>query len=337
MSSLLSIVVVSFNTRDLLRRCLDSIAGNRRYRIVTSAGRSSEASAPETAGAAATQGQRPASQGALECEIIVVDNGSADESAEMVEREFPGVRVIRAGANLGFARATNIGIRASSGQMLLMLNPDTEVIGDALAAIASFLSSHPQAAAAGPSLAFPSGELQHGAFRFPSIWMSLFDFFPVNHRVINSRLNGRYRTPADGRPYQVDHLLGAAMMVRREALDDVGLLDEEFFMYCEEVDWCMRARRAGWDIYQLPAAKVIHHVGQSTRQFRREMLVALHESRYRLFRKHYSPGFIRLHRAVTRLGLLTMVSSAHWAAARGRIDDDRLRSELSAYRTIWGM
>ena len=315
---LLSIVIVSFNTRDLLNRCLTSVEQNPAHAILH----------PDAAHALGAR---------LPCEIIVVDNASQDGSAEMVAREFPRVRLVRSGENLGFARATNAGLGMARGNLFMLLNPDTEVPGDALVALADFLEGHPDVAAASPALVFPDGRPQHGAFRFPTLWMSLFDFFPLNHRVVDSRLNGRYRTPDDGQPFPIDHPLGAAMMIRRDALASVGLLDERFFMYCEEIDWCLRARRAGWQIYQLPTAKIVHHVGQSTAQFREEMLVELHRSRYYLFQKHYTPAFVRAHRAITRLGLAREWVRAQWRARRGLLSEDELDRRLRAYCAIWRM
>lgn len=346
-SRLLSIVVVSYNTRDLLRRCLASIVDNPRHAIV--AGRVGDTGTRETesprpiAPISDAAGDLPGGQAAgcgdhpLPCEILVVDNDSKDGSADMVESEFPQLLLLRAQENLGFARATNLGLAESHGELLLLLNPDTEVIGDALVAMADFLSCDPTAAAVGPALMFPDGRPQHGAFGFPTLWMSLFDFFPINHRLANSRLNGRYSSPEDGRPFPVDHPLGAAMMIKRPALQEIGLLDDSFFIYCEEVDWCLRARRDGWRLFQLPSARVIHHVAQSTRQLEAEMLVELHRSRYRLFRKHYSPAFVRAHRAITLVGLLRRMMEDLWAAGTGRISRTQLDRRVRAYRTIWGM
>ncbi len=328
-SHLLSIVIVSFNTRDLLRRCIASVVENPAHQVVSGWPPVEEAG----------QSPRPSAKGRqpLPVEILVVDNASKDGSADMVEREFPGVRLVRAESNLGFARASNLGLQQSRGDLLLLLNPDTEVLDGALVEMAEFLAAHGRAGAAGPTLLYPDGRPQHGAFRFPTLWMSLFDFFPLNRRVIDSRLNGRYRPPANGRPFAVDHPLGAAMMLKREALQDVGPLDEDFFMYCEEVDWCLRAKRRGWQIYQLPSARVVHHSGQSTGQFREEMLVELHRSRHRLFRKHYSPSFLTAHRIITRIGLARDAARARWLTWRGRMSRQELERRLRAYGTIWGM
>ncbi len=120
-------------------------------------------------------------------------------------------------------------------------------------------------------------------------------------------------------------------------MEQVGLLDEDFFMYCEEVDWCFRARRAGWDIYQVPLARVIHHAGQSTRQFKEAMLIELHRSRYRLFRKHYSRGFVWAHRLMTRAGFAVEERRAQRMARQGAIDEAELKARLRAYRAIRDM
>lgn len=327
-SHLLSIVIVSYNTRQLLRQCLASVADNPYHQFQA---------APRGGGAAQSQQPSPPFLPWLTTELIVVDNDSSDGSAEMVEAEFPMARLVRAGSNLGFARATNVGLRESHGDLLLMLNPDTEVLSNALVTMADFLSTHRRVAAVGPSLVYADGKPQHGAFHFPTLWMSFFDFFPINHRFVNSRLNGRYRVPANRNPFAIDHPLGAAMMLKREALDEVGLLDESFFMYCEEVDWCIRAKHQGWQIYQVPSAQVIHHSGQSTGQFRERMLVELHRSRYQLFRKHYSRGFIWAHRAITRAGLAKETLSALVSFFQRRMGRDELTRRLGAYRAIWSM
>jgi len=324
--SLLSIIIVSFNTREILRRCLRSIVESPHHEVIGSSD-DNDLGTPQTFPL-----QTP-----LRCEVIVVDNSSSDGSAEMVKREFPSVKLILPRENLGFARATNLGLKASRGNMLMLLNPDTEVVGDALPLLAQFVLDNPQLAAASPALIFPDGRPQHGAFRFPTLWMSFIDFFPLNHRLINSRLNGRYRVPDDEHPFPIDHPLGAAMMIRREALDDIGLLDEAFFMYCEEVDWCIRAHRRGWQIYQVPKARIVHHVGQSTGQFKERMLVELHRSRYYLFRKHYSSRFLMGHRAITRLGLLKEWIRSLWLARRGAITEYELDRRQRAYRAIWSM
>ncbi|HZK66277.1 MAG TPA: glycosyltransferase family 2 protein [Chloroflexota bacterium] len=329
MPSLLSIVVVSFNTRDLLRRCLQSVTDSPHYRCIW----------PHTPPQQPALTTPPGDNGdhALPCEIIVVDNDSVDGSAEMVLDEFPSVQLIRSGGNLGFARASNLGLGRCRGAALLLLNPDTQVIGDALRSMAAFLDSHPRVAAVGPQLVSPDGRPQHGAFRFPNLWMSLLDFFPLNHRLADSGINGRYPASSDLAPFAIDHPLGAALMLSRPALEQVGSLDEGFFMYCEEVDWCLRAKRMGWEIYSLPYVKIVHHSGQSSRQFKNQMFVELHRSRYRLLRKHYSPAFVRAHRAITRAGLAREALRTVRARATGVLTPEQAEKRLRTYRIVWSM
>ncbi len=301
----LSIIIVSYNTCALLRACLQSIERAR------------------------------GAVGAPTVEVIVVDNGSADDSRAVVRREFPLVRLIESD-NVGFAAGNNKGITASVGRYLLLLNPDTEIIGDALSTLVRFMDEHPRAGLAGARLEYADGSFQHAAFRFPNLWMTFFDFYNINHRLINSRLNGRYSTKqyAHG-SFQIDHPLGACMIVRRSAVDSVGALDEGYFMYAEEIDWCLRMKHAGWEVWHVAEARVIHHAGQSTQQFRHRMFVELHRSRARLFQRHYSPAFRAANRLLLRLGLAREIMRTQWRAARGQISADEQRQRLAAYSEVW--
>lgn len=275
----LAVIIVSYNTRDLLRRCLQSL----RDEIDATA------------------------------RVIVVDNASADGSAAMAATEFPWVEVIPAGRNLGFAAGNNLALRTlgfessdppALPEAVLFLNPDTEVRPGAIARLQQFLQGTPRAGVVGPALVYPDGRFQHSAFHFPTLWQIWFDFFTWPGRYVESSLNGRYPRAqyAAGAPFRVDHPLGAAFMVRAAAICQVGLMDEGFFMYAEEIDWCLRARRAGWDCYCLPTAVVVHHSGGSTRQCRRSMEEALWRSRFRLFEKHYGPLFVAAARALVHWG-----------------------------------
>jgi N-acetylglucosaminyl-diphospho-decaprenol L-rhamnosyltransferase len=307
----LSVVVVSYNTIDLLRECL--------------------ATAVVSLASPGADGLR------LEYELFVVDNASVDGSVAMVAEEFPQAKLIANDTNRGFAAANNQALAQATGRYYLLLNPDTEVIGDALPSLVAFMDDHPKAGAAGARLENPDRTFQHSAFRFPTLWMSFFDFFPLNHRVVNSRLNGRYPRSKYTRPFQIDHPLGACMIVRAEAAAQVGLLDERFFMYCEEIDWCMRIKQAGWEIWCTPDSGVVHHVGASARQFRGPMLVELHRSRQRLFAKHYSPAFQSRHKAIVRFGLRRQALLDWWAVVRGRLSRAEFAERLAAYGEIWGL
>jgi len=300
----LSVIIVSYNTRDLLRACLTSVVST------LSSG--------------------------LDHEVLVVDNASADGSAAMARDAFPQVRLLINKKNRGVAAAGNQALGQSGGRHAILLNPDTVVRRGAFVKMVKFLDENPQVGVVGPKLVYPDGGFQHSAFTFPTLPMIFLDYFPLSHRLINSRLNGRYSRVLyeEGEPFPIDHPLGAGLMVRRRVMGEVGLLDEGFFMYCEEIDWCIRIKKADWQIYCHPQAEITHYVGQSTTQFGDEMFVELHKSRYRVYRKHYSWRFRRMARWLVRLGLTYRSLQARWAARRGRLDQDALQNRLGAYRQV---
>jgi N-acetylglucosaminyl-diphospho-decaprenol L-rhamnosyltransferase len=282
-----AIIIVSWNVRDLLTACLDSISNL----------------------------QSPTSN--LQPQIIVVDNASTDGSAEMVASHFPHVRLIANQHNLGFAGGNNQAMRAlgfpisniqypitNLPRYILLLNPDTVVRGRAIETMVTFMDSTPQAGACGARLVYGDGGFQHSAFGFPGLIQIALDFWPLHGRLLGSRLNGRYprKRYAAGAPFEIDHPLGASLMVRAETIVQVGLMDEAYHMYCEEIDWCWRIKRAGWKIYCAPQAEIVHYGGQSTAQARPEMIVALWRSRKRLYGKHYPAWKRRLAGMLVQAG-----------------------------------
>jgi len=314
----LAVVIVSWNVKALLVNCLtsafESLAGS-----------------------------------GLNAELWVVDNASHDGSADMVRQRFPQVRLIAGQENLGFAGGNNRALRAigfdnpqsaiRNSQLpryVLLLNPDTEVHSDALAAMVRFMDETPSAGVCGARLVYGDGGFQHSAFGFPGLAQVFLDFFPLHWRLTESRLNGRYprRLYEGGTPFEIDHPLGAAMMLRREVILQTGLFDEGYRMYVEEIDWCMRIRRAGWGIYCVPSAAVVHYAGQSTQQVRNEMFVALWQSRLRLFGKHYSRAFHWAARRLVRLGLWAEARRARVAHRRGELSAEELEGWLSALRQV---
>ncbi len=310
----LAIVIVSWNVRGLLEACLTSV-----YESLKSSN--------------------------LNRKVWVVDNASTDGSAEMVRERFPQARLMANESNVGFAAANNQALRAMGfasaeyhdlPRYVLLLNPDTEVLDDALATMVRFLDDNPQAGVAGAKLLYPDGQLQHSAFAFPTLAQAVLDFFPLHHRLLNSRLNGRYprRLYERGEPFPIDHPLGAALMARGEAIQEVGLLDERFFIYCEEIDWCMRMEKAGWGIYCVPRAEVVHHVAESTGQVRGQMFAALWRSRYLLFEKHYSHFYQWAVRRIVRLGLRAEKRRTLAAHERGEISEAELESMLKTYQQV---
>lgn len=313
MAEALGIVVVHYNTPHLLRGCLASLRA---------------CTLPHT--------------------VVVVDNASpSPEGAELVAREFPEARLIRCADNRGFAAACNIGLTTLCPSLagapgpvegfFLLLNADTVVQPGALETLVAFLEAHPRAGAAGPRLLGPDGSVQENAFTFPTLAMSFLDFFPLHGRIYRSRLNGRYPEMYGERPFPIDHPLGACLLLRGAALAQVGLLDEGYFMYVEEVDLCYRLKRAGWEVWHVPAAHVVHLGGQSTRQMPERMFVELHRSRYRFFRRYYPPVFLWAHRQIVRLGLCWRAHRDRRAFRRGELSAGELARRLAAYAEIAAM
>ncbi len=260
----LGIVIVNYNTRDLLRACLHTVY---------------------------------ASQGDFTFEVCVVDNGSTDGSGEMLEAEFPQVRRILNPDNRGYPAANNQGLRlvgfpdgADAPRFALLLNPDTELPPDALAKMVAFLDAHPEVGVVGPKLVRQDGSLDLACRRsFPSPEVSFYRFSGLARLFPRSRRFGRYNLTyldPDER-VEVDAVVGAFMMVRREAIAQVGLLDEGFFMYGEDLDWCYRIKAAGWKVYYNPEVTVLHiKRAASTRNPRAQ--VEFWRAMEYFYRKHYA-------------------------------------------------
>jgi N-acetylglucosaminyl-diphospho-decaprenol L-rhamnosyltransferase len=252
----LTVIIVSWNVRGLLRRCLESLV---------------------------------LAHGTLE--VIVVDNASSDGSPDMVRAEYPHVRLMTNDENRGFPAANNQGLDLSQGRSLLLLNPDTEIVGDALATMVAYMDAHRDVGALGPQLRYPDGSLQPSRRRFPTVGTALVESTVVQEWSKDNRILRRYYmsdTPDDA-IQPVDWLVGACLLVRREAYEQAGGLDEGFFMYSEEMDWCRRLKTAGWEIVYLPTATVIHHEGKSSEQVVADRHIHFQSSKVRYFRKHHGP------------------------------------------------
>lgn len=273
---ILSIIIVHWNTRALLARCLASVAAE-----------------------AATFRRG-------EVETIVVDNASSDGSVEMVRSDFPGTTLLVNRENIGFARANNQGIRAGQGAYLLLLNPDTELFPGSLHALVDFLESEPRGGAAGACLLNPDGSLQPSAYPAPALTREFWRLLHLDAVVPWSAYPLAAWASSPPRPVEV--VQGAALLLRRAALDEVGLLDEDYFMYTEEVDVCVRLTRGGWRVYWVPQARVLHHGGQSTRQVASEMFLRLYESKVIFFRKHYGRRATFLYKVLLLLASLPRIA-----------------------------
>ena len=247
----LSVIVVNWNTRRLLEACLQSVEAARQD---------------------------------LAVDVLVVDNGSTDGSLELVRERFPRDELIANTGNRGYAAANNQAVERARGRYLLLLNSDAEVETAALRTLVAYADDHPEAGVIGPKLLNPDGTLQPSGGRFPTPASTVASLLGLN------RLTGRprYGTGRDySVPAEVDEVSGAAMLIRREVIDQVGGLDEGFAWGYEDVDYCLRARRAGWRVHYVPDARVMHHWGGTQRLAPAPTILKAIAGRRRYFEKHY--------------------------------------------------
>jgi len=271
-----SIVIVSWNVRELLRKCLYSIFQNG-------------------------EGKK--------FQVLVVDNFSKDGSSQMVNTEFESVKLIANEHNLGFAAASNQGIRQSCGEYVLLLNPDTEIIGDAIKMLVAFMKEHQDVGVVGCKLIRADGSLQRSRHGHITLLRTLTWACGLHNLIPHGRIIkgiGRLLEPgfrsfiylADENKVSYPAALnGACMLLRRKALDEVGFLDEDFYMYCEEWDLCYRLQEGGWKVAYIPNAKIIHHGGQSAKQAHRRMSVEIFKSHVFLYKKHHGHNSATLAKA----------------------------------------
>jgi N-acetylglucosaminyl-diphospho-decaprenol L-rhamnosyltransferase len=250
----LSIAIVNWNTRDLLAQCVQSVY--------------------DTAGD-------------LDVEIIVVDNASSDGSVAMLRERFPCAHVIVNSENAGFVRATNQAVARCRGRYVLLLNSDTRVLPGSLNRVIRFMDEHPSAGIAGVQLFNADGTFQASYTPFPTLWREFLILSGLGRWLIRPAFPSYGPQTEKGAQRIEGYVEGAYLMARREAVDRVGGLDERIFMYAEDVDWCYRFHQAGWEVWYLPRAPIIHYGGQSSKKRRGRMEAELYHSRAYFFRKHY--------------------------------------------------
>ena len=227
----------------------------------------------------------------LPIEVIVVDNGSSDGSAEAVEGKYPQVTVVRQGENVGFGKANNAVLQKSSADLLLLLNPDVVVDSGCVHTLADFLLATPGAGAAGPRLRRPDGRLDLAARRgFPTPSAAFYRVVGLSRLFPKSPRFNRYNMGsfADGGVHEIDAGTAACLMVRRTAIDQVGLFDPDYFMYGEDLDLCYRLKQKGWKIFYVPDAGALHVKGASSRQATSAMVYEFHRAMWLFHRKHYA-------------------------------------------------
>jgi len=314
----LGVLIVSYNTRELLRNCLNSI-----YQKT----------------------------GGIRFEVMVVDNGSSDNSVRMIREEFPQVKLIENRENLGFARANNQAIRQSGARYLLLFNPDTSFKAGSPHKMIKFMDDHPDVGILGCKILNTDGTIQPSNSSFPNLFTEFLRAFQVKKLIPGAGLREKIGQKWSGmlgstlREYlrvywdserirEVDWVSGACLLIRRGVIEEVGLLDENFFMYYEDADWCYRMREKGWKTYYFPFFEVVHYVGKSDSRFSPRTFVERQRSMYHYFKKHKGKKAVFLLRlfifgglALRWLGLLVIYPFS--GKKRGE-----LRKRLYAYLRV---
>lgn len=275
-----SIIIVNYNTKELLSQTIVSVISTTR---------------------------------GIDYEIIVVDNASKDGSVEMMGIEFPQVLLIANNENLGYAKANNIGIKRALGKFILLLNSDTVVIGDCIKDCIEFMGKDKSIGALGCRVELRNGELDRACRRgFPTPSASLYYMFKLDKLYPESKRFGQYNLTylSEEDINEVDVLVGAFMLLRGSVIEEVGLLDEEFFMYGEDIDWCFRIKAAGYKNIYYPKAKIIHYKGASSKKRRFMTIYEFHRAMYLFYNKHYKAQYNFLVTGLVYSGIALKLSLA---------------------------
>jgi len=267
MSILLSVIIVNYNGQALLESCLKSLVSSS---LIS------------------------------EMEIVLVDNASNDNSVEWVKKHFPAVKVVVNKKNLGYSAANNVGINVSTGKYILLLNNDTELLADGLKAVCQKMEDHPDIGILGCKLVNPDQTLQLSCRSFPGLETALFSRYSILTQLFpHNPFSQKYLMNdfSHDQERNVDWVSGAAMLIRRELIDRIGNLDEDYHFYCEDVDYCFRAWKKGWKVIYCPECSFIHYVGKTSGSTLKRRLRAIafhHHSMFTYYKKHYSRHFFLL-------------------------------------------
>lgn len=301
----LSIIIVSWNVADLLRACLDSITASDAHDFTY--------------------------------EVIVVDSASRDDTVSIVEHEYPHVRLLAQTDNLGFVKCNNIGLKDATGHHLMLLNPDTEVIGDALAQMVAYLNATPDVGIVGPHTLNTDGSTQSSRRRFPTRALAFLESTWLQPFAPQSMLDNFYVTaPPDDAVIDVDWVQGSALMARRAVYEQIGGLDTGYIMFYEELDWCKRAKDAGWRVVYLGTAQITHHGGKSTEQVAARKHVHFQESKLRYFSKFHGRGFaaiLRVYLLTSYLWQIALETVKGWLGSKRPLRRERVQAYWQVVRS----
>ena len=297
----LSILIVNWNTKEYLLPCLRAIFEKRN---------------------------------GMNWEVIVVDNDSQDGSGSEVKKAFPSIHLIENEKNLGFAKAANQGLQKASGRYVLLLNPDTQVKNGAIERLVSFMDAHSDVGVAGAQLLNADGSKQNSIANFPSLGTELLNKSLLRW-LFPKKFPGKEKDYPE--PIEVDSVIGACMMVKRDALDQVGLLDEDYFLFLEETDWCYRMKKSGWKIYHVPQAEIYHFQGKSAETVKKRARVEFYRSRYHFFKKNRGDPqwFFLFMGLMTKLGVELILTTAACFFTIFSIKKWRQKLSTFAYLMWW--
>ena len=300
----ISIIIINWNVRELLRACLLSLK---------------------------------AGQGDLQLEVIVVDSASSDDSVVMLRQDFPWVTLIACQENVGFPRGNNLGIAKADGRYILLLNPDTEIGKNALSRMIDYMDEETDVGVTGPQLLYPDGAIQSSRRRFPTLATGFFESTWLQN-VAPRSIMGRYYAQdlPDDETSDVDWVMGACLMVRRQVVDRIGGMDEAYFMYSEELDWCRRIKDAGWRVVYLPAAQVIHYEGKSSEQAVTARHVNFQRAKLRYYRKYYGrfpAGILRFYLLLNFLWQLGLEAGKGFLGHKRPLRRQRVRAYWQVLRS----
>jgi len=301
----LSIIIVSWNVVDLLAACLKSIF------------------------------ERP--NDTLRIEVIVVDSASTDDSVAMIQKRYPQVKLLPQSENLGFVRCNNLAFKIAQGRHILLLNPDTEIVGHALTHMVAYLDANLNVGIVGPRTLNSDGSDQSTRRRFPTLMIAFFESTWLQPYAPKSLLDHYYvaESPDDG-VFDVDWVQGSALMARRDVCEQIGDLDEGYVMFSEELDWCKRAKNAGWRVVYLGSTQIIHHGGKSTDQAVANRHIYFQESKLRYFRKyhgHLTASFLRIFLLLNYLWQIALESGKSLLGHKREMRRERIKAYWQILRS----